>query len=121
MDAVTTAIVAAVLSGAHNQLREAPPDAAESGADAVSRSYQTLKEALVERFEGAPSLMAAIGQLEGQDNARNRQKLHQEVKIVRADQARHVVMAADALLQALQEQPGGKELLLQARTWERLA
>lgn len=120
MDAVTTAIVAAVLSGAHTQEPDqdsASPDAAPT----VSDSYYALKEALVERFDGAPSLMQAIRQLESMDNPRNRQILHQEVKIVRADQARHVVLAADELIKEIQKQPEGDDLLLQARTWEKLS
>lgn len=120
MDAVTTAIVAAVLSGAHTQDRE--QDSVSPDADpTVSESYYALKEALVERFDGAPSLMQAIRQLENRDNPRTRQMLHQEVKIVRADQARHVVLAADELIQKIQKQPEGDELLLQARTWEKLS
>jgi len=119
MDAVTTAIVAAVLSGAHSKGN------AEQGAGSdevdVRTSYQTLKEALVERFDGAPALMQAIRQLEGMDNPRTRQMLHQEVKIARADQARNVVIAADALIDQIQQQPGGQELLLHARTWEKLS
>lgn len=116
MDAVTTAIVAAVLSGAHSS-----PTGEEQDRGAVGDSYQTLKEALVERFDGAPSLMNAIRQLEGMDNARNRQMLHQEVKIVRADQARAVVMAADDLIDKIRQQPDGEKRLLQARTWEKLS
>lgn len=120
MDAVTTAIVAAVLSGAHSN-REVEPEQGAGAVDSVHSSYQALKEALVERFDGAPSLMQAIRQLEGMDNAHNRQKLHQEVKIVRADQARNVVIAADALINDIQKQPEGQKLLLQARTWEKLS
>jgi hypothetical protein len=117
MDAVTTAIVAAVLSGAHSggEVQQG----SESGAGGVDESYRALKEALVERFDGAPTLIQAIRQLEGADNPRHRQMLHQEVKIVRADQARNVVLAADALIKEIQRQPGGDELLLQARTWEK--
>lgn len=128
MDAVTTAIVAAVLAGAHDKQKSGPDGPAEernggavSTATRVGSAYQALKEALVERFEGAPSLMQAIRQLEGMDNARNRQMLHQEVKIVRADQARNVVIAADALINEIQRQPDGKQLLLQARTWQKLS
>lgn len=116
MDAVTTAIVAAVLSGTQARSTAAQPD-----LGAVGDSYQALKVALVERFDGAPSLMQAIRQLESMDNARNRQMLHQEVKIVRADQARNVVIAADDLIGKIREQPGGEKLLLQARTWEKLS
>lgn len=121
MDAVTTAIVAAVLSDAHSSKRVEPDQAAGGDADRVSRSYQALKEALVERFDGAPTLMQAIRQLEGMDNARNRQMLHQEVKIVRADQARNVVIAADTLIDEIQKQPQGEKMLLQARTWEKFS
>lgn len=121
MDAVTTAIVAAVLSGAHSGKNVEPDQSAAGDAARVSSSYQALKEALVERFDGAPTLLQAIRQLEGMDSARNRQMLHQEVKMVRADQARNVVIAADALINELQKQPQGKELLLQARTWEKFS
>ena len=121
MDAVTTAIVAAVLSGAHSHKEVESEQAAGDEVDRVRSSYQALKEALVERFEGAPTLMQAIRQLEGMDSAHNRQKLHQEVKIVRADQARHVVIAADTLINEIQKQPEGRKLLLQARTWEKFS
>lgn len=120
MDAVTTAIVAAVLSGAHTGGSGQSSASADATLD-VNESYQSLKVALVERFEGAPALMNAIRQLESMDNPRNRQMLHQEVKIVRADQARSVVIAADDLIKQIQKQPGGDELLLQARTWEKLS
>ena len=116
MDAVTTAIVAAVLSEAHSS-----PETERRDGGALGDSYRTLKEALVERFEGAPALMQAIRQLESMDNARNRQMLHQEVKIMRADQARNVVIAADDLIKKIRQQPEGEELLLQARTWEKLS
>jgi hypothetical protein len=116
MDAVTTAIVAAVLSGAHSKT-----EAGAGVTSTVNDSYQALKEALVERFDGAPALMQAIRQLEGKDNPRNRQMLHQEVKIVRADQARPVIIAADALLEQIQQQPEGDRLLLQARTWQKFS
>lgn len=115
MDAVTTAIVAAVLSEAHY------PEMERQDGGALGDSYRALKEALVERFEGAPALMQAIRQLESMDNARNRQMLHQEVKIMRADQARNVVIAADDLIGKIRQQPEGEELLLQARTWEKLS
>lgn len=121
MDAVTTAIVAAVLTGAHRQQSAETDQTIEKEANPVNDSYQALKEALVERFDGATTLMQAIRQLEGMDSARNRQMLHQEVKIVRADQARNVVMAADALINQIQQQPEGKKLLLQARTWEKFS
>ena len=116
MDAVTTAIVAAVLSGA--QTTEKVEQSSVDATGAVNESYQALKEALVERFDGAPALMQAIRQLEGTDNPRNRQMLHQEVKIMRADQARAVILAADALIEQIQRQPEGDRLLLQARTWQ---
>lgn len=116
MDAVTTAIVAAVLSDAQTR-----SDSAQQNQSSVGDSYQALKEALVKRFDGAPSLMQAIRQLESIDNARNRQMLHQEVKIVRADQARAVIVAADDLIGKIRQQPGGEKLLLQARTWEKLS
>lgn len=123
MDAVTTALVAAVLSGAHrnNKVAAEAPATPEVEMEPVGSAYQALKEALIERFDGAASLMNAIRQLEGMDNARNRQMLHQEVKMMRADQARAVVMAADALLKAIRQQPQGEELLLQARTWEKFS
>jgi hypothetical protein len=121
MDAVTTAIVAAVLTGAHRGADIAASETVEGDANPVNRSYQALKEALVERFDGAPTLMQAIRQLEGMDSARNRQMLHQEVKIARADQARNVVIAADALIYEIQQQPEGKKLLIQARTWEKFS
>lgn len=120
MDAVTTAIVAAVLSGAHTAGAK-ESDAGSDAAPEVNASYRTLKEALIERFDGAPTLMQAIRQLESMDNPRNRQILHQEVKIVRADQARKVVLAADELIKEIQQQPEGEDVLLQARTWEKFS
>lgn len=120
MDAVTTAIVAAVLSGAHTTGPE-ENNADTDAAPEINASYRALKEALIERFEGAPTLMQAIRQLESIDNPRNRQMLHQEVKMVRADQARKVVLAADELINEIQKQPRGDDLLLQARTWEKFS
>ena len=46
MDAVTTAIVAAVLSGAHSHKEVESGQAAGDEVDRVRSSYQALKEAL---------------------------------------------------------------------------
>lgn len=114
MDAVTTAIVAAILTEAHEQ----PQQAGEE--QNVAAAYVQLKQLLASELATEQGLLAAIRRLESADSPHNRQALHQEVKITRADQKRAIVTAADRLLAQIKEQSGGEEAILQARTWREL-
>lgn len=114
MDAVTTAIVAAILSEAH----EEPGQPREKKG--VSAAYTQLKELLATELPAERGLLAAVRRLESADSPHNRQTLHQEVKITGADQKRAIVTAADRLLAQIKKQSGGEEAILQARTWREL-
>jgi hypothetical protein len=115
MDPVTTAIVAARVASADD--REILNRASR---DAIATAYGDLKSLLVERFTGSGDLITAVRQLEAMDTRMNRQKLHQEVKIARADQDFRLVQAADALLETIRAQPQGNSLVMTARTWDDL-
>lgn len=113
MDVVTTAIVAAVLADAdEDELLK------DENKEQIVDVYDDLVVLLEEEYASDSKLLELLYRLEDVDTAANRQKLHQEVKIVQADQKLAVVQAAQRLLDTIAAQPGGEKIILRARTWQ---
>ena len=110
MDPVTTsAIVAALVTGAATGV-------ATGVTDTVTRkvidAYDALKATLKEKFGTDSQVVEALEQLETKPEAKSHQAaIEEELQVVQADQDPEVVAAAQALLEALEQSPAGKQAI----------
>lgn len=102
MDVVTSAVIAAL------SLLSEP---------LVKDGYDRLKAALARKFGQEGGLTEAVVSLERKpDSAGRRETLREEVAAAHADQDEEIVRAAEALLDELKSQPGGRQVIQQAVT-----
>lgn len=104
MDPITSAIVAAVAAGV-----------GKVGGQVVVDAYNGFK-ALIKRKYGADSKIAkAVDEVEANPESKTRPgTLNEEVVNAKADQDQDLVQAAKALLEKLNAQPGGAQIIQQA-------
>lgn len=99
MDTVTVAIVAAL---------------GKLGTKAVLDAYEGVKTVVRHKFGAKSDLADAVKMLEKKPEAEDRRiTLKKEVEEVGADRDAELIKAAEALLAAVKEQPGGEEAVRQ--------
>lgn len=99
MDAITTAIIAAL---------------AALSKDAIKDSYNALKTALKKKFGDNSDLVDAVEKLEKKPDSEGRKAmLQEEVESAKANEDAAIVQLAQDLLNKIQEQPGGQQVINQ--------
>lgn len=99
MDPITTAIVAGL---------------AGVGKDAIKDSYNALKSALKKKFGETSDLAEAVDKLEKKPDSEGRKAtLQEEIEAVNAHKDAEIIQLAQALLEKLNEQPGGQQIINQ--------
>jgi beta-phosphoglucomutase-like phosphatase (HAD superfamily) len=99
MDAITTAIVAAL---------------ANMSNDIIKDGYNALKSALKEMFGSEGDLIDAVEKLESKPDSEGRKAtLQEEVANAKANDNSKIVQLAQELLEKLKEQPGEKTTIAQ--------
>ncbi len=100
---IATAIVAALSAGA-------AAGVTDSAKKAVVDGYAALKSAIAKHFGEKSAVASAVEQLEEKPDSKGRQlMLGEEVEAAGASDAAEVLEAAEALLKALEAQPGGAQ------------
>jgi Het-E N-terminal domain len=103
MDPITTAIVAALSTGAISGLTEVTKTA-------IGDAYGRLKELLSRKFGNDSDVLHAVEQVETKpDSAGRKTTMQEEIAAVKADQDQDVLQAAQALLQLIHALPGGEQ------------
>ena len=109
MDPVTI-IVSALAAGAAAGLKPA-------AEKAITDAYAAFKTAMTKKFGSSRDLVEAVEKLEQRpDSAGRQQMLSEEVTAAKADQDEELLRAATALLEKVQAQPGGQQLIRQTVT-----
>lgn len=102
MDPITLAIVGAL---------------AKLSEIVIKDGYDALKSALSKKFGAASDLSKAIENVEKKPNSRGRKEtLQEEVSVLKADKDPELVKLAEALLNKIQDLPGGKNIVSQTVT-----
>jgi hypothetical protein len=105
MDPVTAAIIAAVLAGAAAGLTD-------TAKTAIADAYTGLKGLLKRKFgEGSEVVKAAAGVESKPDSAGRKEMLKEEVAAAKADQDPEIFAAAKALLEKINAQPSGSQII----------
>ena len=108
MDPVTMAIVAALAAGATAGIPE-------TGKRAIGDAYDGLKALIQRKFGDNSEIAGAVASLEGAPDSKGHTvTLTEEVAKVKADQDREILAAAQALLQHINQMPGGTQHTQQA-------
>jgi hypothetical protein len=102
MDPISTALVAAL---------------GKLGETAVIDAYNALKAALKKKFGKHSDLADALEGLEKKpESSGRRETLREEVVAAGANQDREIIKVANALIEILKAQPGGKKIIQQTVT-----
>ncbi len=106
MDPITTAIVAALTTGATAGI-------ADTAKTTVTEAYQALKDLLHKKFGSESSLVKSIAVLEARPTAVSRQQtLDEEIIDVNAHQDPAIMQATQRVLQEIKAQPDGERHVL---------
>ena len=101
MDPITTAIIAAL---------------ANLSKDVIKDGYNALKAALKKKFGSESDLVDAVEGLEKKPDSKARQAmLQEEVAVVKANEESDIIRLAQDLLNKIQEQPGGQNIINQTQ------
>ncbi len=104
MDPITTAIIAGAAAGA-----------TKVATQAVADAYNALKELLKKKLGAQSEVVKAVENVEAKpDSAGRKETLKEEVTAAKADQDAELVKVAQALLDKLNAQPGGAQMIQQA-------
>ena len=99
MDIITTAIIAAL---------------AGLSKDAVNDSYKALKSALKKKFGSDSDVVDAVEGLEKKPDSKGRRAtLQEEIENSKVNEDSEIVQLAQDLLNQLQEQPSGQQVIQQ--------
>jgi hypothetical protein len=102
MDPISTAILAGLAKLAEPAIRDA---------------YKGLKSVIVKKFGAHHEVVQAVENVEEKpDSSGRRETLKEEIASSKAEADAEIVAAAWALLQKLQEQPGGQQIIHQIVT-----
>jgi hypothetical protein len=105
MEPITTAVVAAAAAGV-----------TEVGKKAIGDAYTGLKELIRRKFGAQSEVAKAVEAVEAKpDSAGRKATLTEELTAARADQDQELAEAARRLLERIQAQPGGVQVIQQAR------
>ena len=108
MDPITTAIVAAISSGAIS-------GATKVGEQVISDAYGKLKELLGKKFGAKSQVVKAVKELEANPKSTARKEVvKEEVAAVKADKDLDLLKAAQALLKVIKARPGGEQIVQMA-------
>jgi hypothetical protein len=111
MDPVTTAILAAIAAGA---AKGGVEGVVESARKAIVKGYVVLKDLLREKFGAGSEVVKAVDGLENKpDSAGRKQTVSEELAAVKASDDPDLLKAAQALLEQIKAQPGGKHYIQQ--------
>src|SRR5260370_33282025 len=103
MDPVSTAIVAALTVGISGGMTE-------MGKKAITDAYEALKVLLKKKFGNQSEVVKSVEHLEAKpDSPARKDLLQEEVTVVQADRDQEICQAAQALLDQISLQPGGKQ------------
>ncbi|MGE0087581.1 MAG: hypothetical protein AB7S75_24490 [Desulfococcaceae bacterium] len=109
LDTVTQAIAAASAAGAQ-----------QVGTAMISDLYKGLKALLVKKFGAKSDVTEAVEKLEKKpDSPARKAAVAEEVQAAKADKDQDIVKAAEKLLTALREQPGGEQIIQGVAVGER--
>lgn len=101
MDIITTAIIAAL---------------AALSKDAINDSYNALKSALKKKFGSQSDVIDAVKKLETKPDSEGRKAtLQEEIANARVNDDSEIVQLAQDLLDKLQDQPGGQQVIEQTQ------
>lgn len=99
----TTAIIAALAAGVIKS-------AASVGEKVLVDGYAALKALLQRKFGGQSKVIRAVEDLEAKPDSEGRKlTLKEEVEEAKADEDSEIRQAAEALLEQLKAQPGGRQ------------
>lgn len=99
MDIITTAIIAAL---------------AGLSKDAINDSYKALKSALKQKFGSKSDVVDAVEGLEKKPDSKGRQTtLQEEIESSQVNEDSEIVQLAQDLLDKVEEQPQGKQIIQQ--------
>lgn len=105
MEPVTTALIAAAVAGV-----------TKMGEQAIVDAYNGLKSLIRRKFGSDSEVAKAVEAVETKPESEGRKgTLAEELKAVRAEDDQELVEAARKLLEHIQAQPGGAQILQQAR------
>src|SRR6266850_6080633 len=86
----------------------------------VKDAYDALKNLLVRKFGGTSEVTTAVQQLEQKpDSTGRRETLQEELAGAKAGSDAEILQLAQALLEKIQAQPGGPQLIQQTVTGDR--
>ncbi|MEZ4526099.1 MAG: hypothetical protein R2941_09300 [Desulfobacterales bacterium] len=109
LDTVTQAIAAASAAGAQ-----------QVGTAMISDLYKGLKAMLIKKFGAKSDVADAVEKLEKKPDSKGRvETLAEEVQAAKADKDQDILVAAEKLLAALREQPGGSQIIQNVAVGER--
>jgi len=109
LDTVTQAIAAASAAGAQ-----------QVGTAMISDLYKGLKALLVKKFGAKSDVSDAVEKLEKKpDSPARKAAVAEEVQAAKADKDQDIVKAAEKLLSAIREQPGGEQIIQGVTVGER--
>ncbi|WP_321965430.1 hypothetical protein [Paraburkholderia sp. J7] len=101
MDPVTTAIIAALASGASSAI----PEVARKG---ITDGYEGLKALLKKKFGTDSDVVGAVEKLESKPESEGRQKVaEEELSAAGASSDAELIRVATALLDQIKSHPGG--------------
>lgn len=101
MDPITTAIIAAL---------------ANLSKDVIKDGYNALKAALKKKFGSESDLVDAVEGLEKKPDSKACQAmLQEEVAVVKVNDESDIIQLAQDLLNKIQEQPGGQNIINQTQ------
>jgi hypothetical protein len=104
MDPITTALVAAAAAGA-----------TEVGKKAIGDAYAGLKDLIRRKFGAKSEVAKAVEAVEAKpDSVGRKTTLEEELTAAKADQDQELVEAARRLLERIEAQPGGVQVIQQA-------
>ena len=99
MDVITTAIIAAL---------------ADLSKDAIKDGYNTIKSGLKKKFGSESDIVDAVEGLEKKPGSKGRQAtLQEEIENAKVNDDAEIVQLAQDLLNKLQEQPEGQQIIQQ--------
>ncbi len=105
MDPITVAIVAALTAGVASGITDV-------GKKAIVDGYEALKAALKRKFGTDSKVVQAVAAVESEPNFKpNQDALAGRLAAAQADQDQELLSIAQALLEALQRTPEGKQAL----------
>jgi hypothetical protein len=103
MDPITTSIVTAL--------------ATNLGKDAIKDGYEALKAAIKKKFGEDSDVVDAVNKLEKSPDREDRKAtVEAEVKIAKVKDDSEILQLAQNLLDKIEEQPGGQEIINQTQT-----